>query len=424
MRRFFVGLMALALIGCAGSPTPHASTTVTTPVPTESAPATSVPDVAPTNPPPPATPDVAPPREPVSYMVWNELGITIQPDDVGVDAGLPVADQSAVLLSDGRIRLYFFGQNKGILSAISTDNGQTFTPEPGQRLPDGNGMPRAVMLPDGQIRLYVIGGDGINSAISADGLTFTPEPGLRLSNEGAPVPELSGVSVVTTADGYRAFFSDLPRPGEGPKAHIVYSASSADGLTWSFDEGVRVGAERLDAPDAMQQSAEHPFVLRESDGSYTMYFARNQMLWSATSRDGLLWQNQQPTGIVGNDPDALDLPNGQRLLLYGNFRPDIGGYLLAAQLSESSWDVRVTSKPGANNQFAIEFLGVSANPITLAVNDPAMQDFISLDAQQVSAPATVIATLKLGMRGMPELRLSDGLVNRSVLLMPSTPPPR
>lgn len=418
MRRILIVLLAGLLAGCAGSDS-QAPQPPATPAP----PVTSEPP-APTAPTAPVvpTPDVAPPREPVTYIVWNELGVTLQPSDVGVEAGLPVADQSAVLLPDGSIRLYFFGQNQGILSAISTDNGQHFTPEPGQRLPDGNGMPRAITLPDGRIRLYVIGGDGIHSAISSDGLTFTAEPGVRISNAGAPVPALSGVSVVRTDAGFRAYFSDLPRPGEGPKPHIVYSAQSTDGLTWSFDDGVRVGAANFAAPDAMQQSAEHPFVLRESDGSYTMYFARNQMLWSATSADGLSWDNQQSTGIVGNDPDALDLPSGQRLLLYGNFRPDIGGYLLAAQQTESSWDVHIASQAGAMNQFTIEISGMSATPIDLHISDPNMQAFITLDATQVSAPANVQATLKPGMRGMPELHLSDGLVNRSVLLMPSTPP--
>ncbi|MFM7679798.1 MAG: hypothetical protein ACKO83_13215, partial [Roseiflexaceae bacterium] len=152
-------------------------------------------------------------------------------------------------------------------------------------------------------------------------------------------------------------------------------------------------------------------------------FARNQMLWSATSTDGLSWTNQQSMGIVGNDPDALDLPNGQRLLLYGSFRPDIGGYLLAAQQVESSWDVRITSQPGAMNQFTIEISGMSANPIDIQMSDPSMQAFITLTTTQVAAPANVVATLKQGMRGMPELRLSDGLVSRSLLLMPSAPPP-
>ncbi|MFM7680032.1 MAG: hypothetical protein ACKO83_14430, partial [Roseiflexaceae bacterium] len=212
MRRILIVLLAGWLAGCAGSPS-QAPQPPATP-----APPTTNEIAAPTTPAAP-TPDIAPPREPVTYVVWNELGITLQPSDVGVAAGLPVADQSAVLLPDGRIRLYFFGQNQGILSAISADNGQHFTPEPGQRLPDGNGMPRAITLSDGRTRLYVIGGEGIHSAISSDGLTFTAEPGIRISNAGAPVPALSGVSVVSTTSGFRAYFSDLPRPGEGPKPH-------------------------------------------------------------------------------------------------------------------------------------------------------------------------------------------------------------
>jgi hypothetical protein len=87
--------------------------------------------------------------------VWNYQGITLQPNDVGVASGQPVADQSAIELPDGRVRLYFFAQNKGVMSAISSD-GLEFTAEDCQRLPDGSGMPRALVLPDKRIRLYFI----------------------------------------------------------------------------------------------------------------------------------------------------------------------------------------------------------------------------------------------------------------------------
>ena len=50
----------------------------------------------------------------------------LYPDLFGVSKGLPVADVSGVLLSDGKIRAYVFAQNKGIVIAESTD-GVTFS---------------------------------------------------------------------------------------------------------------------------------------------------------------------------------------------------------------------------------------------------------------------------------------------------------
>jgi hypothetical protein len=77
-------------------------------------------------------------------------GPVLGPTDFGIAAGQPLADGSAVLLPDGRVRMYIFAQGRGIVSAVSlTTEGVSFAAEPGNRLPDGSGMPRAVVNPDG-----------------------------------------------------------------------------------------------------------------------------------------------------------------------------------------------------------------------------------------------------------------------------------
>src|SRR5713101_7379668 len=130
-------------------------------------------------------------------LTFVDEGTVLTGADVGLPPGQSIWGASAVLLPDGRIRLYvvtpYFGdpsqQPNGIFSAISTD-GLHFTPEPGQRSPLGGGPFHVERLPDGRWRAFSVtnygGVNGIVSAVSADGLTFTDEPGMRLPN---PVPD-------------------------------------------------------------------------------------------------------------------------------------------------------------------------------------------------------------------------------------------
>lgn len=166
------------------------------------------------------------------------VGQLLAPSDFGVAAGLPLADTSAVLLPDGRVRMYMFAQGVGIVTAVSVGtDGASFIPEAGARLPDGSGMPRAVAMPGGGWRLFYINGSGIQSAVSTDGLNFTVEDGFRITAEAAGVGgstagATSGATVTQLADGrYRMYFSDLPRPGDAPGGHWIKSAVSTDQLT-------------------------------------------------------------------------------------------------------------------------------------------------------------------------------------------------
>jgi len=83
-------------------------------------------------------------------------------------------------------------------------------------------------------------------------------------------------------------------------------------------------------------SAEHPFVIKRSDGTFRMFYYRNNPtgLWTATSTDGLTWENQESTGITekteGNDPDVVTLPDGRWRLYFGDFDESIGGLIYSA----------------------------------------------------------------------------------------------
>lgn len=317
----------------------------------------------PTDPPPLGTPSA--PTAPASPLgACTVVGPVLGPSDFGVAAGLPVADVSAVRLADGRVRLYMFAQGLGVVSAISLGpDGTTFVAEPGARLPDGSGMPRAVVLPDTRIRLFYTTGDGIASAISADGLNFAGEPGFRITAtqaafSGTTVRATSGATVVALADGrYRMYFSDLPRPGDPPGGHLVKSALSTDQLTWTLEPGVRLGPGAL----TLSESAEHPFALSNPNGSVTLYYgkfgntgsANAEGVYQSTSTDGLTFTAETLSVGFGNDPDAVRLVDGTLMLYYGRFDPAVGGTINAARCPD----------PGA----AAAAPGGSATPLTVTI---------------------------------------------------------
>jgi hypothetical protein len=271
------------------------------------------------------------------------VGQVLGPADFGVAAGQPVADASAILLPDGRVRMYMFAQGRGVVSAVSlTPEAASFAPEAGARLPDGSGMPRVVANPSGGWRLYFISGDGIRSAVSTNGLNFTVETGFRITAQAAGFTgsaaggATSGATVIRLADGrYRMYFSDLPRPGDPPGGHRIKSAVSTDQLTWTVEPGIRIGPG---AP-VLTESAEHPFALVNPNGSVTLYYgkftgpgsASPEGLYESTSTDGLTFEQETYDVFFGNDPDVLRLADGTLVVYYGQFDSQVGGTINLAR---------------------------------------------------------------------------------------------
>ena len=294
----------------------------------------------------------------------------LYPSLFGVEAGLPVADVSGVLLSDGTIRAYVFAQNQGIVIADSTD-GKSFTKVANAFGGDkGQGMPRVVKLSDGRYRMYNMASGGISCSISTDGLSFTVEKSECISSSpyvGAS-NGLTGAAIVKLANGsYRAYFSDMVRAGTGPDPHQVYSATSTDGLNWSADTGIRVGPG---AP-SITRSAEHPAAAVHSDGSVTLFYfdngarpgkdssgrqnmANGQMgLWYSTSTDGgITFSGENKINFpaplspgFGNDPDVFLDKSGSMILWAGGFEQALGGYIGAVKLTKGSPNSPQTGAP-------------------------------------------------------------------------------
>jgi hypothetical protein len=251
----------------------------------------------------------------------------------------PVADVSAVLLPDGTIRAYVFATGLGTVMADSSD-AKTFTYK-GSPFGGNNfrGQPRVIKLANGTWVMYNASSDGFSCSTSSDGLTFTVQTEVCLSKtQFAGIANgLTGPGVVRLANGtYRAYFSDLPRPGTGPDPWKVFSATSPDGLTWTAEPGVRIG----DGAQNITRSAEHPTVVRHSDGTFTMFYFDNASrsankstgmgLYYATSTDGLVFTNENKLDLVGlgngfensagNDPEVF-LDGAGRLLMYFGIGP-------------------------------------------------------------------------------------------------------
>jgi len=138
-------------------------------------------------------------------------------------------------VDEATLRLYFVAGGDHVESAVSRDDGFTWTREgdivpsglpPGQWVVD----PDAVRLPEGDLRLFfATPPDGvpgllnkrIRSAISTDGRNFVLEPGDRVGVESGDQDRLDPDVVLLPDGSYRMYF------GEATSARGTYDLKSA-----------------------------------------------------------------------------------------------------------------------------------------------------------------------------------------------------
>ncbi len=221
----------------------------------------------------------------------SELRGWIYEDQVFSDDSVNNID--IVKLNNGDLRAYYmdFGN---VLSAISSDNGKTFTFEEGIRIA---GQHHAlVKLDDGRIRIYFSSNDDRNlrSAISEDGLTFIEEEGFRLTLGAEGEPDVAGiihpVIVKTPSDGFKIYYDALDNEGIFPNdSQGIMSASSDDGLNFTKDQGFRIRSGTK--PLSFSTLVWSPFV-EYDDGLYKLYFsvegnAKKAGAYVGVSEDGI-----------------------------------------------------------------------------------------------------------------------------------------
>ncbi len=179
--------------------------------------------------------------------------------------------------------------------------------------------PDPFLLPDGRIRLYYFasaapagaapadparaeGPHEVRSAVSSDGLRFVEEPGVRFAREGLTDPD-----VIRLPDGrFRMFFP----VHAGRDAGSVLSATSADGLAFAEDPGVRHPSPAI------------PGALALPDGRVRLYVNGRGGIVSRISDDGLAFRDEpgvrvaDPEGRLLADPGPARLPDGRIALVY------------------------------------------------------------------------------------------------------------
>ena len=218
----------------------------------------------------------------------SEVTITVDPCLTSKEPGIRlagVAPGDFIQLADGRLRMY-----EGTYDNVSTvklvgyvsSDGMSWAPEAGISFtPTGDvkavAWVRVIRLTDSSYRMYFLGnystsGPGflwrIYSAVSPDGLTWTQEPGIRVDIGGPNgCVNLGAPDIMRLSDGSLRMYYSCSR-ALATTGGIILSATSADGLTWVAEPGVRL------TPTAVFTGGlDFPQVLSLPDGSYRMYYS-------------------------------------------------------------------------------------------------------------------------------------------------------
>jgi predicted GH43/DUF377 family glycosyl hydrolase len=146
-----------------------------------------------------------------------------------------ISSPEIIRVNNNTLRMYYTGDlfapevgnsNKKIKSAISPDKGTTWMREDGTRINTEALDPCAVILSDGRVRIYYSAYDSLDSydtmsiysAISPDGLNYTLE-GKTLSS-GKNGTKYMDPRVIEIPGGYRMYYTEVTGPIENEKTDI------------------------------------------------------------------------------------------------------------------------------------------------------------------------------------------------------------
>ena len=171
------------------------------------------------------------------------------------------------------------------------------------------------------LRMYFIRqstGSEVGSALSADGIAWVEDsPVGRVSTNTTPSVSASSITgcgvLPLTGGGFRMLYSIVSTTG----AYRIHSATSADGLAWANDAGVRIdgGATALSSPKLV--------TLR--DGSWRLYYVSAPLSRVFTSRSadqGLTWSAPAvAVTTTAYEVGASVLTNGKVRLYFTESQP-------------------------------------------------------------------------------------------------------
>ena len=240
--------------------------------------------------------------------IFAPVGVALSADTFG-SGGRQVADATAWRMPDGRVRLFAFVNDSpkpGLRIATSTSAaGTTFAAEAAIPFPDiAVGQPRAWALGGNALRLFYVQAGNIDTATSQDGgLTWTKEGSVLTTAQAGFEPGV--ISIIRKGGQYRAYFSNLEKPGERA-ARIMKTATSADLLHWTV------------GPTVVSGGGSHPFAVTDAKGRVALYYAADRGatygIFVSSSKDGVHFTGEKLVIAGSGDPDIL--ANGASSLMY------------------------------------------------------------------------------------------------------------
>jgi len=180
--------------------------------------------------------------ERVIYRAHSSDGLDFTQPQPVFHFGETITDPYVIQIGDGSYRMYLQhnAELEDIISATSRD-GMPFVLDESSRTRDG-AIPGALLLPDGRIRLFVAGDPrGIKSLISNDGLDFQMEEGIRIPATGISITDPHPIRLrsgdylmVYTVHPDGVYADEQARLA----AMEIYISSSVDGFTWSLNPAI------------------------------------------------------------------------------------------------------------------------------------------------------------------------------------------
>ncbi len=219
----------------------------------------------------------------------------------------------AIKLPSGQLVIYAVDgatrSQSGVLMAVSDDEGATWKSGSMQLSASRQGGvadPQIILTDGEQLRLYYIvfpgpptpgqpptGVNKVYSATSADGINFTEEQGVRFEYSQITDPDV--IKIGETWFMYAA---------QGPKQ--IY-ATSSDGLSFSYKGTTR-------------QNGSVSKTVAVGDGKYRQFYCADGIS-SSTTTDGLSWTDEgvslsSPGGKIICDPSPVKLSDNSWLMIY------------------------------------------------------------------------------------------------------------
>lgn len=249
-------------------------------------------------------------------LPWNTLrsavstdGYNFTFDDQEWLTSDDMADPAVAVDSDGTW-VVASGTGTSSLRAAATEGCPIFSDFP--EVLKGGGIPDLLPV-SGGFRMYYSGDGGILSAFSSDGETFTKDSGLRLATPSW-LSLVADPTVAQRSDGtYVMYFKGTEGIAKSPYEHLLYRATSEDGLQWTAEEEMLI--PHVSVPGAYTDESGTVWVyylnFEEWPNERESVWATYELPDGSLAEPGLVtFTPTMETYLWANDPDPVLVPNG------------------------------------------------------------------------------------------------------------------